>query len=571
MRRDRTSTGKSRATLSAIGLFLVVVTSGHVHATEYWVDNGNPQADDSNPGTEQEPWLTIQHSADTAMAGDTVRVRQGVYRERVRLTVSGEDGMPISFIAEPIRSVLMHGFTIDGADHLLIQGFDITSSSEITGWDETQGFFVMGGFITIADNYIHDLSSSGVTGYWHEPYPHDVHIKGNTLYRIQMGINISGQRWVVENNEINRLYQYGEGDCDYSRFFGEDHIIRGNFFHGTDFDEVGEAHVDCFQTFTNNGEQTRYILFEGNICFDFHQALMASNAGGTDTHSFTFRNNIFAHGLAWGLCVHDVSNILAQNNTFAHIAYHGAGFRGSSTGNVMLNNIFCDISSSYWGSEGGEVSGDHNLIFQANAPGEPGPNDLLDTDPLFVDPEGDDYHLTVGSPAIDAAADLAEVAVDCDGTTRPQGAGWDMGAFEYDPADPLIIVTISLPSGRPSRPYSAELKARGGTLPYTWSVAGRDLPPGLSLEATGEIAGSPSSAGMFTFTAQVLDAKSDQKSRVLSITIIGPEKSRGCGCRAGQRSGLSFASLFLLLVLLSAGMLRLRPKGPWRLLRSRAR
>jgi hypothetical protein len=54
----------------------------------------------------------------------------------------------------------------------------------------------------------------------------------------------------------------------------------------------------------------------------------------------------------------------------------------------------------------------------------------LSSDPQFVDPAHNDFHLQVSSPARDAADPAATLAVDIDGETRPQGAGRDMGADE---------------------------------------------------------------------------------------------------------------------------------------------
>jgi len=51
----------------------------------------------------------------------------------------------------------------------------------------------------------------------------------------------------------------------------------------------------------------------------------------------------------------------------------------------------------------------------------------IDSDPLFVG--GGDYHLTAGSPCIDAGTD-GGVYTDMDGDERPQGAGFDMGSDE---------------------------------------------------------------------------------------------------------------------------------------------
>src|SRR5262249_20766239 len=53
-------------------------------------------------------------------------------------------------------------------------------------------------------------------------------------------------------------------------------------------------------------------------------------------------------------------------------------------------------------------------------------------DPKLVDASNGDFHLSAGSPAIDAAkVTTADPTVDYDGTPRPQGPRLDIGAFEY--------------------------------------------------------------------------------------------------------------------------------------------
>jgi hypothetical protein len=68
---------------------------------------------------------------------------------------------------------------------------------------------------------------------------------------------------------------------------------------------------------------------------------------------------------------------------------------------------------------------------QATAPG--GANNILNQDPRFANGANGDFHLIVGSPAIDAADPTASEPIDLEGTTRPQGAARDIGAFEYKP------------------------------------------------------------------------------------------------------------------------------------------
>jgi hypothetical protein len=51
--------------------------------------------------------------------------------------------------------------------------------------------------------------------------------------------------------------------------------------------------------------------------------------------------------------------------------------------------------------------------------------------PLFVDPNTDNYHLMSGSAAKDMADINATISIDFDGDMRPQGARSDMGADEF--------------------------------------------------------------------------------------------------------------------------------------------
>jgi hypothetical protein len=59
----------------------------------------------------------------------------------------------------------------------------------------------------------------------------------------------------------------------------------------------------------------------------------------------------------------------------------------------------------------------------------------IDQDPRFVDPQGKDYRLQPGSPAVDAAVPSSGPGLDHDfvGTPRPQGVRKDIGAFELRP------------------------------------------------------------------------------------------------------------------------------------------
>jgi hypothetical protein len=86
---------------------------------------------------------------------------------------------------------------------------------------------------------------------------------------------------------------------------------------------------------------------------------------------------------------------------------------------------------------------------------------------------------------------------------------------------PLVITTASLPSGTVSTTYTTTLAASGGTAPYTWSLAGGALPPGLTLGSSGAITGTPTTAGTSNFTVRATDAgiPAQTTTRLLGLTI----------------------------------------------------
>lgn len=75
----------------------------------YVVNANHPKASDTNPGTAEFPLKTINRAAQLVQPGDTVVVKAGIYREHVRLTKSGKPGAPITFLADPVGSVVLTG------------------------------------------------------------------------------------------------------------------------------------------------------------------------------------------------------------------------------------------------------------------------------------------------------------------------------------------------------------------------------------------------------------------------------------------------------------------------------
>jgi hypothetical protein len=75
---------------------------------------------------------------------------------------------------------------------------------------------------------------------------------------------------------------------------------------------------------------------------------------------------------------------------------------------------------------------------------------IVCTDPtsqLFENLAGWDFHLKQGSIAVDAGTPNNAPQVDYDGSSRPQGSGYDIGAFEYglsrSPTTPTLTPTLA--------------------------------------------------------------------------------------------------------------------------------
>jgi hypothetical protein len=81
-----------------------------------------------------------------------------------------------------------------------------------------------------------------------------------------------------------------------------------------------------------------------------------------------------------------------------------------------------------------------------------------------------------------------------------------------------------LPNRSIGRPFRKMLSAANGTRPYTWSVVGGALPPGVVLSAAGEISGTATKAGPFEFRVKVTDRDSATAEKDFRMQINDPRR-----------------------------------------------
>ncbi|MFD0724952.1 putative Ig domain-containing protein [Lysobacter brunescens] len=101
-------------------------------------------------------------------------------------------------------------------------------------------------------------------------------------------------------------------------------------------------------------------------------------------------------------------------------------------------------------------------------------------------------------------------------------------AYTLAISTPTITVNPPvLPNGIFSVPYTHVINAVGGTAPYTFAVSAGALPAGVTLNANGNLSGSPTVSGAFNFTIRATDALGFTGTRAYTINIVQrPDPSR---------------------------------------------
>ena len=394
-------------------LACTILPTAATHAATYYVaTTGN----NSNPGTEEQPWQTVVYAVNTMVAGDTTYVRGGTYTEgAIQFKRSGTQAAPIELLNYPGESPV-----IDFVDGLLGKTVTIlhTRGQNVAmGYITIEGFEIKNGHDGIK---FHGTHNSVFRRNW-------VHHNKN-----QGVIGIGGHHNLFDRNIINHNGNFvgcanGEMTPSGVSVCGQTH---GMYMHGDTY------------TITNN-------LIYDNLANGIQQ-------NGSSTSSYTAARHP-------GPEFSGAANWVISNNTFAYESY-GAGLTiwGSLTNNTRVeNNIFHENQQAN-GSRSGQgvfftscrgtgitirnnlsyASGSGGIPFLGTSGASEGVNytqsgNLVNiSNPGFVNAPATlmatpNFALTARSPAIDAGLPLATVKIDFNGTPRPQGRAPDIGAYEY--------------------------------------------------------------------------------------------------------------------------------------------
>lgn len=129
--------------------------------------------------------------------------------------------------------------------------------------------------------------------------------------------------------------------------------------------------------------------------------------------------------------------------------------------------------------------------------------------------------LTLSSAGVVSGTPTASDTITFAARISDQAGASDNEVFQIPIFGTVTITSVTLPEWTVSQPgYSYSLAAAGGDGNYIWSDLNGDLAgTGLSLASNGTLSGTPSSAGLITFTAQVEDGLSQSDQQEFNVTI----------------------------------------------------
>jgi hypothetical protein len=399
--------------------------------------NGN----DSNRGDYKEPWVSVAYAMSQAFPGDTVFMRDGIYETDMdvvdtqrfvvnagenfgtgAIILAGYPGENIKWLPPsgifPIRLtypykvsyIIFKNFSIDGSNqpdvpdgtpnliytssgchHCRFQNMDIGNCMI-----DTIGFSTanVGPYTTaheVIDCIIHDAG----LGTWDSGHGGPGHNNGYGTYDITDG-----------NLYLRNIWK---NNCGFTmNIYGSDHLIVGNWLYGNGRRGGSSAAIN-----------------------------IGSRAYG-DTYPELPERALSKNNKIW--------NNVAFKNYWNAIQIYTESLNTEAWNNTLYKNGGYGVFSQY----NGAARVGNNIAF-ANQSGEmieysPGTIEYitnLQDDPLFVDPENDDYHLKSQSNAINTGTTIDFVERDRDGFQRPQGNAYCIGAYEFrddnpDPIDPII-------------------------------------------------------------------------------------------------------------------------------------
>jgi len=342
----------------------------------------------------------IQDAINAAVNGDTVIVRVGTYTENIDLAgkdihLKSESGPALTTIdGNQTGSVVT--FTSGEGPGTILEGFTLTNGNALFG----------GGI------YCSTASPSLVGNV----------ITGNTAGGYGGGIFCSISTAYIGGNTITQNSSAGETGGIHC-FDSSNPVIHGNLITANTSDSNGGG-ISCITnsspTISSNviTYNATYGAGAGILCMDISSPLIVNNIIAWNSVSAATGGGIY--------CGYSSSPEVLNCTICDNTSGNGGGLFSYSSTPVITNSIV-------WNNFPNQISGSTPVVTYSDVQGGYTGNGNIDTDPLFVDPAGDDHHLTFNSPCRDAGDGSVPnlPGEDFEGDPRNPGKTVDIGADEF--------------------------------------------------------------------------------------------------------------------------------------------
>lgn len=464
------------STVIVLGFAASVVAEG-----TFYTDNGEvvgsvisesvfyvaPDGDDADPGTLEQPWHTIQHAAETMVAGDTVFIRGGIYREQVSTVRDGNSvDAYIVFSAYPDETPVLDGSgvtKIRDACFIVSHSYIKLTGLEICNWD-TGIWMEKGGHIEISDCEVHSVwFGIGAADGAHDFVLNSVEMHHFTLYGFDASPSGGADCY---NGIFNDCIAHTANDPTQN----VDGFALG---HGTQHDFVFNRCVvyDVFDGFDISARNTTlnrcaahdcwnggYKIWQDSVtlvdCLSYHNEISNVELDWDgEPGTTTLRNCHFVDSQTFNIWIENSNDHLHMYNCIiASGDNNGLTFEQMGTTNYQGDyNIFHNDNAERAIVVGYEDEFSLNQIAAGDWITYSGQDQhsLVSFDPeseLFENLDNWNLHLQEGSIAIDSGTSENAPSVDYDGANRPQGEGYDIGAYEIPEFSSIIIMLTILVS-----------------------------------------------------------------------------------------------------------------------------
>jgi hypothetical protein len=411
--------------VSALSVLAWFCTGGVAQATTYYVaTNGSDGRTCSQSQSISAPKRTLNSAVTCLRAGDTLYVRSGTYDESLVATVpSGTSwSNPVVVAAYPGESVTMRP---SAAAYVL--EFAGSSSAGSSG---SQQYIEFDGINLDGTNVSYDVVKiEAGPGY----NAHHIRIKNATLTAAALYPGHPDSQVVLITglaanaigfNEFQHLTLTGGGPVQLGDEFSAMFYIQtpDNLIEDCIIENGVGAGVEIYNGNSPGSAPDRTIV-RNTIIRNFTTStntraygIIAARGTGHQLYNNLIYNIANTAGRSGGIYVYNSANTDVYNNTVYANALYGILVETYSSGTAVRNNISYGNGVGDYLNYGSGTSESNNLL----------------TNPRFVNAGGGDFRLQSSSPAIDAGAYLSLVTSDQLGVSRPQGNGYDIGAFEHD-------------------------------------------------------------------------------------------------------------------------------------------